>query len=132
MKSAALLEWLVRGSVVLCALVLVSTVIGFLNLPPNVPLTNALFALRIDQLMLIALFTLLSFKWRRDWRGGSEKGLMMLQMYAAVLIIYAVQHFNSFTASGSMVELGFSALMGVLAALGMLTYYVKYREGRRH
>lgn len=131
MTSQRLLRAFLIASVVVMLSLLVQSVLFLRLLPPSPGFAELLYYLRLDQLLSAVVFTIVMFQVKKQWEAGSRKGLMLLQIYTLILVMYAFEHGQAFRAGGSLMHLGYAVLLGAVALLGMVAYYIKQRESYR-
>ena len=131
MTSQRLLRAFLIASVVVMLSLLVQSVLFLRLLPPSPGFAELLYYLRLDQLLSAVVFTIVMFQVKKQWEAGRRKGLMLLQIYTLILVMYAFEHGQAFRAGGSLMHLGYAVLLGAVALLGMVAYYIKQRESYR-
>ncbi|HHX03995.1 MAG TPA: hypothetical protein GX733_06875 [Tissierellia bacterium] len=131
MTSQRLLRAFLIASVVVMLSLLVQSVLFLRLLPPSPGVAELLYYLRLDQLLSAVVFTIVMFQVKKQWEAGRRKGLMLLQIYTLILVMYAFEHGQAFRAGGSLMHLGYAVLLGAVALLGMVAYYIKQRESYR-
>jgi|LSQX01.3.fsa_nt_gb hypothetical protein len=131
MTSQRLLRAFLIASVVVMLSLLVQSVLFLPLLPPSPGVAELLYYLRLDQLLSAVVFTIVMFQVKKQWEAGRRKGLMLLQIYTLILVMYAFEHGQAFRAGGSLMHLGYAVLLGAVALLGMVAYYIKQRESYR-
>ena len=131
MTSQRLLRAFLIASVVVMLSLLVQSVLFLPLLPPSPGVAELLYYLRLDQLLSAVVFTIVMFQVKKQWEAGRRKGLMLLQIYTLILVMYAFEHGQAFKAGGSLMHLAYAVLLGAVALLGMVAYYIKQRESYR-
>ena len=131
MTSQRLLRAFLIASVVVMLSLLVQSVLFLRLLPPSPGFAELLYYLRLDQLLSAVVFTIVMSQVKKQWEAGSRKGLMLLHIYTLIVVMYAFEHGQAFRAGGSLMHLGYAVLLGAVALLGMVAYYIKQRESYR-
>ena len=131
MTSQRLLRAFLIASVVVMLSLLVQSVLFLPLLPPSPVFAEVPYNFRVDQLLSAVVVTIVMFQVKKQWEAGRRKGLMLLQIYTLILVMYAFEHGQAFRAGGSLMHLGYAVLLGAVALLGMVAYYIKQRESYR-
>ncbi len=131
MTSRRLMRAFVIASTIVMLAIVARSLKNIPLLPPSATLSEYFYYLRLDQLAFAVIFTLYSFQTKKQWEAGSIRGLFLFQVYMLVLVMYTVDHWQMFRASASYVDLFMALLLGAVALLGMITYYIKNRESQR-